>query len=349
MLKYSILFLLFSPLFAYSNSDDESYVSILQYHHVSTTTPRNTSLSPELFEQHLQLLDKEGFVVWPLAKLLASLKAKVPVPPKVVAITFDDGYSSVYENAYPLLKKHGFPFTIFVATDDIQHHYGPVMNWSQLHEMYDNGATIANHTKDHVYLVDVPGNKETQLSTIKENLQNAELRLQHMLGKTPKLLAYPYGEYTLDIKALVKSMGFIAFGQQSGPINGASDFQALPRYPLSGAYSSPKSLHEKLYTLPLPVIDVTPTPVLTHDRKPELSFGLSHFEFKPHQLHCYATGQGIVPVSFKNDRFTITLKEPFKGRRGRINCTAPANHQKGYYWYSKVWIFEPPKKSTIAS
>lgn len=323
-----------------TDTGTQPYVSVLQYHHISKTTPASTSTSPEVFARHMELLEQEGFKVWPLPRLLASLKARIKVPAKVVAITFDDGYLSVYDNAYPLLKQRGWPFTVFVASDDIEHNYGPVMSWQQLQEMQNNGGTIANHSKDHAYLVDVPGDKNTQLSTIKRDLYHTELRIQQMLGKTPKLLAYPYGEYNLGIKAVTASLGLMAFGQQSGPLGEDSDWQALPRFPLSGIYANPKRLKEKLYTLPLPVIEVKPETTLSINRQPALSFALGNMTFKPHQLNCYASGQGSVPVIFKNDRFIINIGSNFKGRRGRINCTAPAKNQKGYYWYSKVWIFK---------
>lgn len=344
MLKTSVLYLMLMPLILLSQTlnaetQNQSYVSVLQYHHISKTTPASTSTSPDVFAQHMDLLASEGFEVWSLPKLLASLKAKIELPAKVVALTFDDGYLSVYDNAYPLLKRRGWPFTIFVASDDIEHNYGPVMSWQQLQEMQKNGGTIANHSKDHAYLIDVPGDAKTQLSTINKDLYHTELRIQQMLGKTPKLLAYPYGEYNLGIKAVTASLGLMAFGQQSGPLGENSDWQALPRYPLSGIYANPKRLKEKLYTLPLPVVDVRPENIISFDRQPKLSFALQEMTFKPHQLNCYASGQGAVPIEYIKGRFEVKVNQSFRGRRGRINCTAPIQNQKGYYWYSKVWIF----------
>ena len=44
---------------------------ILLYHHVSSDTPASTSVTPEVFDSHLQLLEESGYEVIPLAKIVA--------------------------------------------------------------------------------------------------------------------------------------------------------------------------------------------------------------------------------------------------------------------------------------
>jgi len=65
----------------------------------------------------MDYLASNDFQVWPLSQLIESLRNGNPLPDKVIAITFDDGYKSVYSNALPVMKKHGFPFTVFINTD----------------------------------------------------------------------------------------------------------------------------------------------------------------------------------------------------------------------------------------
>src|SRR5690625_4169900 len=77
---------------------------VLQYHHVSDTTPPSTSVTPELFEQHLDYLAAEGFHVASLPEIVAKLKKDEALPDKTVVLTFDDAYSSVYDIAFPLMK-----------------------------------------------------------------------------------------------------------------------------------------------------------------------------------------------------------------------------------------------------
>ena len=90
---------------------------VLQYHHVSDETPASTSTSPERFAMHLEYLSEAGFDIVPLHDLVDALRAGQPLPDKAAAITFDDGYISIYDTAWPMLKAKGWTFTVFVNTE----------------------------------------------------------------------------------------------------------------------------------------------------------------------------------------------------------------------------------------
>ena len=111
-------FIFFVNLSVAANGID-SHGVILVYHHVSTNTPPSTSISPEDFRKHLDYLQKNDFSVIPLNQMLETLKAGRQLPDKAVAITFDDGYISIYDTAFPMLKTYGFPFTLFLSTSPI--------------------------------------------------------------------------------------------------------------------------------------------------------------------------------------------------------------------------------------
>ena len=87
---------------------------ILQYHHVSDSTPASTSISPKQFEVHLQYLKDNNFKVVVLSELIEGIKNQQTLPDKSVAITFDDAYIDVLTQAKPILDKFSFPYTIFV-------------------------------------------------------------------------------------------------------------------------------------------------------------------------------------------------------------------------------------------
>ena len=93
---------------------------ILTYHRVAPpVAPFSTptwNVSPARFEAQLSGLMARGYRPWPLRRLLACQHAMQPVPSKTFVITFDDGYQSVYQNAYPLLREYGVPATLFLAT-----------------------------------------------------------------------------------------------------------------------------------------------------------------------------------------------------------------------------------------
>ena len=108
---------------------------ILIYHHVSDKTPSSTSITPDLFDQHLEYLATNGFRVMDLPSVVQIIKEGQDLPDSVVVLTFDDGYESVYTEVFPRLKKRGWPFTVFVCPDAIDRHEGPVMSWDELREM----------------------------------------------------------------------------------------------------------------------------------------------------------------------------------------------------------------------
>jgi len=134
---------------------------VLRYHHISSNTPASTSTSPARFAMHLAYLEAHGFDVVPLETLVERLRSGQPLPDKTAAITFDDGYRSIHDTAYPMLKARGWPFTVFVNSEPHDRHQPSFMTWEQLREMSSHGATIANHTVSHPSLIErEPGQQE---------------------------------------------------------------------------------------------------------------------------------------------------------------------------------------------
>lgn len=126
---------------------------ILQYHHVSDSTPKSTSISPEQFAVHLQYLKDHHFNVVPLSTLVTAIKNQKTIEDKTVAITFDDAYIDVLTQAKPLLDQFNFPYTIFVNPNIIDKNErkksSRYLLWSQLKAMADDGVIIANHGFEH--------------------------------------------------------------------------------------------------------------------------------------------------------------------------------------------------------
>jgi peptidoglycan/xylan/chitin deacetylase (PgdA/CDA1 family) len=88
---------------------------ILTYHRFSTTSDRR-SVSAQVFDEHLAYL-KKHYTPLPLSRVAELLAKQLPLPAFAAAITIDDGFSDSYEIAYPILRKHGLPATLFVVTN----------------------------------------------------------------------------------------------------------------------------------------------------------------------------------------------------------------------------------------
>ncbi len=317
----------------------------LQYHHVSDKTPAVTSIRPDRFKEHLNYLDSNGYQVKDIVETTKAIQNGKSLPDKTVVITFDDAYLNIYENAFPLLKEKGWPFTLFVSTEPVDRNFGKFLNWDQLREMAESGATIANHTVSHDHLPEKL-DKETNdqwLARIRQDIETSEARIRDKTEQSVKILAWPFGETAPELRALIKEMGFIGFGQQSGAVGPLSDFTRLPRYPMSGNYSSLNGFKTKIKTLPLPVTERLPdTAIISDDNlKPAMEVTLESGNYQKKQLRCYATGQGELEVDWLDEsrsRFITRAKAPLPVGRSRYNCTAPSNSGKQYYWYSHQWL-----------
>jgi len=321
---------------------------IIQYHHVDDDTPPVTSVTVQQFAEHMQYLADNDFNVWPLPKIIHALRNKKPLPEKVIAITFDDGYKSVLTSAVPLLRKHRFPYTIFINTDLIGHSQ-EFMSWKQLQQLKQEGATIANHTTVHSHLMRQREN-ESYLQwqkRIEEEITQAESVIKRKLGESPGLLAYPYGEYNRQIKLIARNHKLTAFAQHSGAFDDRVDWQAVPRFAFNQMYAEMKGFADKVNSLPMPLLSAIARdhrgeplddPLIPHhSRRPTLKLTLESAELAQ-RVRCFASGQGRVPGEVDNTTVTLQLQQDLPVGRSRINCTAPSSLAGRFYWYSHFFM-----------
>jgi len=323
---------------------------VLLYHRFGDSRYPSTDIDMPRFRAQLNYLASNGFHVWPLPRIIRHLRDGRPIPDHTVAITVDDAYRTVYENAYPLLKAHHFPFTVFVATRVVDDHGASFMTWQQMREMAQHGATFADHTVDHPHLVDRRQGEggHAWAKRVRREIRKAQQRLQAKLGPNsnsgPKLFAYPYGEYNPALQKMLRQMGYVSFGQQSGAIGPGSDLEALPRFPMAGRFGTMEQFRSKIDTLPLPVASATPDDPVSPPRDPPVmtvTLGSGPTRGERDQLSCYGSNQGRVPITWLNadhTRFRVRAPKAFPERRARYNCTVPAGGGR-YYWYSHPWIW----------
>lgn len=314
---------------------------ILIYHHVAENTPRSTSVTPAEFRAHLQYFKDHNFDVIGLDKLLSMLQQNQPLPENAIAITFDDSYENNYSAARPLLKEFGFPYTVFISPEVVDQQPGPFMNWEQLREMAAEGALIANHSSlhDHMARPAAGESKADWLNRMEQDILRAEQRIKDETGQSHRWLAYPYGEFSDELEQLVKRLGFIGIGQQSGAVGPYTSLTRVPRYPAAGQYADLKDLSQKLKTLAFPIIDYLAASQVITSNPPVLRLKLNIEDFLPRQLRCYAGSEILEPVWLDDNTFEVLATKPVSKGRSRYNCTAPSLSKKGYYyWYSQPWL-----------
>ena len=347
-MRYIILFLfIFVWVEGAFAKEEHNGAVIFMYHRFGESRYPSTNIKMEQFAYQLEYLKKHHYNVWPLSKIIITLREGKTLPPKTVALTMDDAYESVYTRAFPLLKKYHFPFTVFVNTEPVDNHYGAFMTWGQMREMQQNGAEFGNHTKTHPSFVSFLSlGRKKMYEKIADELAGAQTRLEKELGNSYrahlKMLAYPYGEYTNSIRDIVASLGYVACVQVGGVVTSSTNFAEIPRFPMSQHFATKKGFSLKLQTEALPLKFFPKRDHLIKSNPPHLTLVLQ----KPmRNIGCFESSGERVEMKW-SDALHLSLQaaEPLKPPRDHYTCTAKANDNR-WYWYSFFWVFQ--KKSPL--
>lgn len=210
-------------------------IVVLCYHRVSDELRDNVTVGVDQFDRQIAHL-KANHSLIDLRSLIDherdSRRHALPKGSPLVAITFDDGYLDNYENAFPILVKHGVTATFFISTDHISEqkpfahdleklgHGLPNMSWDQIREMHRAGMDFGSHTANHVDL------GQTDPTAAWEELTRSDATVRDELGITENLFAFPFGRpHNLSDAnhALVKKAGYRCCCSAYGGVNAQHD------------------------------------------------------------------------------------------------------------------------------
>jgi peptidoglycan/xylan/chitin deacetylase (PgdA/CDA1 family) len=159
---------------------------VLAYHAIEAGPPP-LCIEPDVFRDHLATIEDAGVRVVALGKI-----ADGPDEP-CVAITFDDGFASVVENAAPALLERGLPATVFCVAG----HLGGANDWpgepppqrrlASAAELAACGIEIGSHGMTHLRL-DRVSEAELQREVV-----DSRSALEDALGVAVEWFAYPRG------------------------------------------------------------------------------------------------------------------------------------------------------------
>jgi peptidoglycan/xylan/chitin deacetylase (PgdA/CDA1 family) len=202
------------PLFPFNKGGLKSggfqTVPVLAYYSFSKNKPSKISITQDDFKAQMKYLKENGYHVITLDQLLGFFDYQEQVPEKSVAITFDDGWISVYDIAFPILKKYGFPATIFIYTDFIGG--GKAMSWKQIKELSEAGFDIQCQTKTHRNLTVLRENESFReyFKSLEMEISYPKKVIKKKLNKECEYLAYPYGKTNNLVIAMLKKHGYRA-------------------------------------------------------------------------------------------------------------------------------------------
>jgi len=160
------------------------------------------SVSPENFERQMRYIKNKGFNVISFDEFVEGTKKKRTFARNTVVITIDDGYKNNFTYAYPILKKYGFPATIFLVTNRIRTN-ADYLNWDEVKEMSKNNISFGGHTKNHVYL---PSTDDEGL--LWDEIAGSKKAIEEHSGMPVDYFCYPLGGFTGRLKMLVKKAGY---------------------------------------------------------------------------------------------------------------------------------------------
>jgi peptidoglycan/xylan/chitin deacetylase (PgdA/CDA1 family) len=230
--------------------DQTAQVLIFCYHRLveKIHTPW-TEITPAAFEAQMKDLKDHGITVIPMQDLLAWKRGEKNIPPHSAVVTFDDGWKSQYEVAWPIMKKYGYPFTMFIYTEGVRGGSlggGEAITWEQLADMRDNGIDIQAHSATHqdlreghqVMVIDANGKRSKKKLTgadyekwIQNEVVGCKELLEQRLGIKVNCFAVPFGNYNEHVKELARNAGYEAmFTVYGQPITFTSPLDSIGRY-----------------------------------------------------------------------------------------------------------------------
>lgn len=184
----------------------QAKVPVMMYHDILPEKQVFFDVTPEEFEAHLKLIQAKGLTPITMDQLVSHLQTGLPLPPKPILLTFDDGYKGHYTHVYPLLKKYNYPAVFSIYTAKVGKKMGrSSLNWEQLREMAkDPLITIASHSVNHKVM---EGLTPDQLLV---ETQESKRILEAELGVPIRYFTYPEGKFDQAAWDAVKQAGYSA-------------------------------------------------------------------------------------------------------------------------------------------
>lgn len=352
--------------------DQTAQTIIFCYHRlVDKVRFPGTEITPQMFQQQMQMLKDRGITVISLQDLLAWKRGEKNIPPRCAVITFDDGWKSQYEVAWPILKKLGYTFTMFIYTEGVAGGSlggGQAITWEMLGDMRDNGIDIEAHSATHqdlreghtVMLIE-PDRKRTKKkltgAEYEQWLQNEVVGcknlLEQRLGIKVNCFAVPFGNYNEHVKEMARNVGYEAmFTVYGQPITWTSPMDALGRYAIEA--NKPKVFEDAVKMIAsstggaggpavaaVGAADLQTEPAdgsTVRSALPLIKANLSRIgQIDPASVQLRISGLGLVPASFDAKTGVVSYQVTQKLRDK--TCTVILSAKSGDKKVETHWTF----------
>ncbi len=328
-----------APADATDLSDDGVRVAVLGYHDMAENLPETAMrIHTSKFRRQMETIRLLGIPVITMEQFISWKKGGTDIPKNAILLTFDDGWKSVYTDAYPVLKEFGFPFTVFLYKNYLDVG-GRALTTSMVNEMAGHGASVGSHSVSHPFPLVVKNFRKKGPvpydAFLRKEMGESKRFLEDKFHGAVTTYAYPGGFYTEEMVKLGAEFGYTQmFTVVPGKIKRSLPDETLPRYIILGNYDK---VFEMATTFRegqgspngLPAVggpaiaQTTPYPVypeagaIINSRLPEITADLSTVaNLDPASLSMKVSGFGEVPATFSPDTRKLSwqvnrrLREP---------------------------------------
>lgn len=195
---------------------------------------RELEVTPNWLEQKIMEYKQKGYTFIPIDDLSSLIAHHSSLSTKrFICVTFDDGYRDNYTLAYPLLKRLGVPFTVYVTTgfidDRLPMWWYPEqrlgLSTDELKALdADPLCTIGAHTVSHPKLDTLSYEEQYK------EIADCKLELERLLGHPIQHFSFPHGAHNEDTLAICQELGFSTIAAAwGGPIRKGAHYDSLPR------------------------------------------------------------------------------------------------------------------------
>jgi peptidoglycan/xylan/chitin deacetylase (PgdA/CDA1 family) len=205
---------------------------ILTFHAIDDR-PSVISFPLRLFDYGMGQLREGGFRTLSLLELVDHVRQGVPFPDRSFAITFDDGYQSVYEQAFPILQRYGFSATVFLTVGEKRNGIDSdrlpsmcdrtMLSWGEIREMQRSGIEFGAHTVTH------PDLTRLSLKLAESEICDSKAIIEDALNGPVSSFAYPYGRYDNRCREIVSHHFACACSDRLKLVTACSDPFTLER------------------------------------------------------------------------------------------------------------------------
>ncbi|MFH0977288.1 MAG: polysaccharide deacetylase family protein [Spirochaetota bacterium] len=182
-------------------------IPILLYHDIDGKGVY--SLTKDNIRTHFQFLKDNNIKVIKLSELISRLENPVPFNDKVIVISFDDGFLSMFTKLLPLVKEFGYPITLFVYTNNIYLKANNNITWSHLRRMEEVGIDVECHSMSHIDMEELSsGNSPGIQKKLFDEIYLSKRIIELYMNKQVNYFAFPYGRYNLKLIDLCRFSGY---------------------------------------------------------------------------------------------------------------------------------------------